>query len=149
MNTPPKTVVLVEDDPRLREHLVKLLEIPTDIRCLYAVSSAEEALKRIPAEQPDVILMDINLPGMSGIDCTRELRSKLKKIEIVMLTAYDEEDNIFRALKEGASGYLLKSSTPEEIFEAIRDVHSGGAPVLQPHRAQGRSPLQAGASSRG
>ncbi len=128
MKTTPKTVVLVEDDPRLREHLLKLLDIPTDIRCLYAVSSAEEALKKIPADRPDVVLMDINLPGMSGIDCTRELRSSMIKTEIVMLTAYDEEDNIFRALKEGASGYLLKTSTPEEIFDAIRDVHSGGAP---------------------
>ena len=72
--------------------------------------------------------MDIHLPGISGIDCIYELKRKVPRMEIVMLTAYEEEDNIFRALKEGASGYLLKSSTPEDIFNAIRDVYSGGAP---------------------
>lgn len=123
-----KTVVLVEDDPRLRGQLLKLLEIPEDIVCLFSVSSGEEALERIPASHADVALMDINLPGVSGIDCIRELKEKSPGLEIVMLTAYDEEDNIFRALKEGASGYLLKSSKPEDIFNAIRDVHSGGAP---------------------
>lgn len=87
------------------------LEAP--ITCLCAVSSAEEALVRVPKYQPDVVLMDINLPGISGIDCIRELKSKLPRLEVVMLTAYEEEDNIFRALKEGASGYLLKSSTPD------------------------------------
>ncbi len=123
-----KSVVLVEDDPRLREQLVRLLGTPDDIVCLFSVSSGEEALERIPSSGADVVLMDINLPGASGIDCIRELKEKSPGLEIVMLTAYDEEDNIFRALKEGASGYLLKTSKPEDIFNAIRDVHSGGAP---------------------
>jgi DNA-binding NarL/FixJ family response regulator len=123
-----KTVVVVEDDVRLQEHLIKMLEVPADITCLCAVSSAEEALEKIPAYHPDVVLMDINLPGISGIDCIRDLKKKLPKVEIVMLTAYDVDDNIFRALKEGASGYMLKSSTPEDIYNAIRDVYSGGAP---------------------
>ena len=123
-----KTVVVVEDDFRLQQHLITILELPADIQCLYAVSSAEEALKRIPSNPPNVVLMDINLPGISGIDCIHELKRKVPQLEIVMLTAYEEEDNIFRALKEGASGYLLKSSTPEDIFNAIRDVYSGGAP---------------------
>lgn len=123
-----KTVVVVEDDVRLQEHLIKMLEVPADIACLCAVSSAEEALEKIPAYHPDVVLMDINLPGISGIDCIRDIKKKLPKVEIVMLTAYDVDDNIFRALKEGASGYMLKSSTPEDIYNAIRDVYSGGAP---------------------
>ena len=123
-----KTVVVVEDDARLQKHLMMILDTPADITCLCAVSSAEEALARIPKYQPDVVLMDINLPGISGIDCIRELKSKLPRLEVVMLTAYEEEDNIFRALKEGASGYLLKSSTPDELYNAIRDVYSGGAP---------------------
>jgi len=123
-----KTVVVVEDDARLQQHLIKLLEIPEDITCLGAASSAEEAMERIPKYQPDVVLMDIKLPGISGIDCIRELKRALPSLEVVMLTAYEEEDNIFRALKEGASGYLLKSSTPEDIYNAIRDVYSGGAP---------------------
>jgi DNA-binding NarL/FixJ family response regulator len=123
-----KTVIVVEDDLRLQEHLIKILDKPDDITCLRAVSSAEEALERIPAYRPDVVLMDINLPGISGVDCIRELKKLLPRVEVVMLTAYEEEDNIFRALKEGASGYLLKSSTPEDIYNAIRDVYSGGAP---------------------
>ena len=121
-------MVVVEDDARLQQHLIKLLDLPADITCLCAASSAEEALEKIPKYQPDVVLMDINLPGISGIDCIRELKRKIPRLEVVMLTAYEEEDNIFRALKEGASGYLLKSSTPEDIYNAIRDVYSGGAP---------------------
>lgn len=128
MNSPRKTVVIVEDDPRLQQQLLKILDTPSDIQCLYAVSSAEEALKKIPTEVPDVVLMDIKLPGKSGIDCIHGLKKKLPQLEIVMLTAYEEEDNIFRALKEGASGYLMKTSSPDEIFNAIRDVYSGGAP---------------------
>lgn len=123
-----KTVVIVEDDFRLQQQLVKILEKPADIECLYAVSSAEEAIEKIPVHPPDVVLMDIRLPGISGIDCIHDIKKKVPALEIVMLTAYDEEDHIFRALKEGASGYLLKTSTPDDIFSAIRDVHSGGAP---------------------
>lgn len=127
--TPPqKTVMVVEDDVRLRQHLVRMLEAPPDIACLGAFASAEEALAKLPGYRPDVVLMDINLPGISGIDCLRELRNKLPGLEVVMLTAYEEEDHIFRALKEGAGGYLLKSSTPEDIYNAIRDVSLGGAP---------------------
>jgi DNA-binding NarL/FixJ family response regulator len=125
---PKKTVVLVEDDAPLQRQLIEILAYPADIECLYAVSSAEEALEKIPSQPPDVILMDINLPGKSGVDCIPELKRKLPQVEIVMLTAYEEEDNIFRSLKAGASGYLIKSSTPDEIYDAIRDVQSGGAP---------------------
>lgn len=123
-----KSVIVVEDDIRLQHHLIKILDKQEDITCLCGVSSAEEALEKIPAYRPDVVLMDINLPGISGIDCIRELKKQQPLLEIVMLTAYEEEDNIFKALKEGASGYLLKSSTPEDIYNAIRDVYSGGAP---------------------
>jgi len=123
-----KTVVLVEDDAGLRQQLMRTLALAPDIRCIYAVESAEEAIKKIPLDPPDVILMDIKLPGMSGIACAATLRRKLSRTDIVMLTAYEEDDNIFRALKAGASGYILKSSPPEEIFDAIRDVYSGGSP---------------------
>ncbi|WAC20882.1 response regulator transcription factor [Luteolibacter sp. SL250] len=128
MSEPTKTVVLVEDDVRLQKQLIEILSCSHDIECLYAVSSAEEALEKIPSHPPDVILMDINLPGASGIDCIPELKRKLPGLEIVMLTAYEEEDNLFRALKAGASGYLIKSSDPREIYDAIRDVQNGGAP---------------------
>jgi DNA-binding NarL/FixJ family response regulator len=128
MKNNKKTVVLVEDDFRLQQHLIKILDDSPDIECMHAVSSAEEALEKIPSLDPNVVLMDINLPGISGIDCIRELKRKLPHLEIVMLTAYEEADNIFRSLKEGASGYLLKTSTPDEILDAVRDVQSGGAP---------------------
>ncbi|MDA7537848.1 response regulator transcription factor [Akkermansiaceae bacterium] len=128
MNLDKKTVVLVEDDELLREQLVKILNETKEVEVLIAVSSGEEALEKIPSYSPDVILLDINLPGKSGIDCIRELKQKCSSTEVIMLTAYEEEDNIFNALREGASGYLLKTSTPQELFDAIRDVHSGGAP---------------------
>lgn len=127
-----KTVVIVEDDPQIQEYLIEILKTAGDIACLGAVSSAEEAERKIPAMYPDVILMDINLPGKSGIDCIRELKKSLPKVEIVMLTAYEEEDNIFRALKEGASGYLLKSSNTNDILAAIRDVFAGESPFSGP-----------------
>ncbi|HVE15272.1 MAG TPA: response regulator transcription factor [Chthoniobacterales bacterium] len=123
-----KTVILVEDDVPLQKQLIKMLNGEGDIECLFAVGSAEDALKKIPGHHPDVILMDINLPGMSGIDCLPVIRAQVPNAEILMLTAYEDDDNIFRALKAGASGYLLKSSNADEIFDAIRDVNSGGAP---------------------
>jgi DNA-binding NarL/FixJ family response regulator len=123
-----KTVVIVEDDPGLRNQLVLVLKTAPDIECLYTVSSGEEALRKIPLRPPDVVLMDIKLPGMSGIDCVMPLKRKIPTMEIVMLTIYEDADSIFRALKAGASGYLIKSSHPEALFQAIRDVYSGGAP---------------------
>lgn len=124
---PKKTVVVVEDDTGLRDQLVLVLKSARDIECLYAVNSGEEALRKIPNEPPDVVLMDIQLPGMSGIECVAALKKRLPALEFIMLTVYEDADRIFRALKAGASGYLIKSGPPEKLFEAIRDVHSGGA----------------------
>jgi DNA-binding NarL/FixJ family response regulator len=132
MTRKKKSVVIVEDDLLLQEHLIKILKVAEDITFLGAVSSAEEAEKKIPALYPDVVLMDINLPGKSGIECIRELKNCLPELEVVMLTAYEEEDNIFRALKEGASGYILKSSNSNDIIEAIRDVFAGESPFSGP-----------------
>ncbi|MDB2639308.1 response regulator transcription factor [Akkermansiaceae bacterium] len=123
-----KTVTLVEDDQILRAQLVRILNEAEDLEVIQALTTGEEALQIIPSKPPNVILLDINLPGKSGIECIRKLKSKCPNTEIIMLTAYEEEDNIFNALREGASGYLLKTSTPEELFAAIRDVYSGGAP---------------------
>ena len=127
-----KTVVIVEDDLLLQRHLIEIIKVAEDITCLGAVSSAEEAEQKIPVLQPDVVLMDINLPGKSGIDCLRGLKKCLPNLEVVMLTAYEEEDNIFRALKEGASGYIIKSSDSNHILEAIRDVFAGESPFSGP-----------------
>ena len=123
-----KTIALVEDDILLRDQLIKILNDAPDLEVLLAVSTGEEALEKIPSHSPDVILLDINLPGKSGVECIRKLKKRCPGTEVIMLTAYEEEDNIFNALREGASGYLLKTSSPEELFDAIRDVYSGGAP---------------------
>lgn len=132
MSSIKKTVVIVEDDLPLQQHLIEIIKAAEDISCLGAVSSAEEAEIRIPLLNPDVVLMDINLPGKSGIECIRGLKKILPKLEVVMLTAYEEEDNIFRALKEGASGYIIKSSNSNDILEAIRDVFAGESPFSGP-----------------
>jgi len=124
-----KTVALVEDDPGLRDQLKRILGSAPDIRCVGAFATAEEALKQIPVQRPDVVLMDIRLPGLSGIDCVAKLKKILPELHIVMVTVYEDSDRIFQALKAGANGYLLKSSPPEQLLAAIRDVHAGGAPM--------------------
>jgi DNA-binding NarL/FixJ family response regulator len=142
-----KSVVVVEDDGGLREQLVSVLKSSPDIDCLYAVSTGEEAIRKIPARPPDVVLMDIKLPGISGIDCIIPLKRACPTTEIVMLTIYENTESIFRALKAGASGYLIKSSNPEILFGAIRDVYTGGAPfsshiarkVVQYFQEEGKS----------
>ena len=124
-----KSVVVVEDDRTLRQQIVDILGTASDIRCIGAFSSAEEALKAIPTKAPDVVLMDIKLPGMSGIDCVAKLKRMLPSLQIIMVTIFEDSERIFRALKAGASGYLVKSRPPEQLLEAIRDVHSGGSPM--------------------
>jgi len=123
-----KTVVIVEDDPSLRSELEAMLAKAPDIKCLYAAASGEEALLKIPKYLPDVVLMDIRLPGLSGIDCVKILKKNHPSLEIVMLTIYQDMESIFQALEAGANGYLLKGTASKALFEAIRDVASGGAP---------------------
>jgi DNA-binding NarL/FixJ family response regulator len=127
-----RSVIVVEDDSGLREQLVKILNSAPGIRCVGACPSAEEALRMIPARKPDVVLMDIRLPAMSGIDCVAALKHILPTLQIVMLTVYEDSESIFRALKAGANGYLVKSSPPAKLLEAIVDVSKGGAPMSSP-----------------
>lgn len=124
-----RSVVVVEDDRGLREQLVKILHTASDIKCVGAFASGEEALKKIPAYKPDVVLMDIRLPGMSGIQCVAELKRLNPSLQIIMVTVYEDSDRIFRALKAGANGYLVKSKSAEELLDAVRDVDTGGAPM--------------------
>jgi len=124
-----KTVAVVEDDPRLREQLLQILENIADIKCVVVCNSAEEALKKIPPLAPDVVLMDIKLPKMSGIQCVAELKKQLPETQVIMVTIYEDSDRIFKALKAGASGYLVKSGPPDQLIAAIRDVFAGGAPM--------------------
>jgi DNA-binding NarL/FixJ family response regulator len=124
-----KSVIVVEDDRGLREQLVKVIKSAADITCIGAFSSAEDALPEILARQPDVVLMDIKLPGMSGIDCVTEIKKVIPATQIIMVTVYEDSERIFRALKAGAKGYLVKSGPPSRLLDAIRDVHSGGSPM--------------------
>ena len=124
-----KTVAIVEDDRALRQQFLDILATASDIRCVGAFASAEEALRAIPTKAPDVVLMDIKLPGMSGIDCVAKLKRALPSLQIIMVTVFEDSERIFRALKAGASGYLVKSRPPDQLLGAIRDVHSGGSPM--------------------
>jgi len=122
-------VTVVEDNRGTRESLVELLGRASVVRCVGAHPNGEEALDRIPAEEPDVVLMDINLPRMNGIECVARLKERLPKTQFLMLTTYEESDLIFDSLRRGASGYLLKNTTPAELVQAIEQVHAGGAPM--------------------
>ena len=125
----PTTVAIVEDNKNLREDLADLIASRKGFRCVGAFPSAEEALKSLPAKPADVVVMDINLPKMSGIECTRELKSRLPETEVVMLTMFDDTDLIFAALRAGASGYLLKRAAPTDLLTAIEQVRAGGSPM--------------------
>ena len=123
------TVSIVDDEADLREHIAGYLAAAGNIRCLSAYASAEEALKHLPADQPDVILMDINLGEMDGIECVRRLTVLMPKAQVLMLTVFEDTEQIFRALSAGASGYLLKRLSPKKLLEAIEEVQAGGSPM--------------------
>ncbi|NNC87195.1 MAG: response regulator transcription factor [Akkermansiaceae bacterium] len=122
-------VAVIEDNVPLAKVLEKLVNEMDGARCIGIWQDAEEGLKKIDAFRPDVVLMDIVLPGMSGIQATARLGKELPDVEVIMVTAYDDEDKVFDALKAGASGYLLKEATPDELRRAIIDVWNGGAPM--------------------
>ncbi len=127
-----KTVIVVEDDRGLREQLTKILYTAPDIACIGAYASAENALPAIKEKVPNVVLMDIKLPGMSGIQCVAEIKKSFPAMYVIMVTAYEESERIFHALKAGANGYIIKSDSPDQLLDAIRDVHKGGGPMSIP-----------------
>lgn len=132
MANPPEPIVrvaVVEDKRAFRRGLEAILELAPGIDCVGLHATAEDALREIPRSGAGVVLMDLNLPGISGIDCTRELRGIQPKVQIVMLTIEEDIDRVFAALRAGAAGYLLKSADPGEITDAIRLVASGGSPM--------------------
>ena len=122
-------VAIVEDDDQLRREFTRLVENAGDMTCVGDSSSAEAALTAIPRSSPDVVLMDLNLPGMNGIECTRRLKELRPETQIVMLTSFESNDAIFESLAAGATGYVLKRAPAAEILEAVRDVHAGGSPM--------------------
>lgn len=125
----PIKVAIVEDNAQFSNTLGKVINRAEGFQCVGIFSSAEEALEEIEKNPPDVVLMDINLPGMNGVECVAKLKKILPKTQIVMLTVYEDTDNIFNALKAGATGYLLKRTSKDELLEAIRDVYKGGSPM--------------------
>jgi DNA-binding NarL/FixJ family response regulator len=122
-------VAIVEDNATLRQYLAELIGATPGHKCVCACASAEEALAEIPKNPPDVVLMDIHLPGQSGIVCTARLREKMPELQVIMLTVYKDIKMIFQALKAGACGYILKRADEREILAAIAEVSTGGAPM--------------------
>lgn len=123
---------MVEDSAPEREAIAALLRGTPGFACVGTFPCAEDALKHLPALKPDVVLMDIGLPGISGIECLRRLRTQLPGTRLLMFTVLEDHDRIFQSLKAGATGYLLKKTPPAKILEAIQDLHAGGAPMSGP-----------------
>ena len=122
-------IAIVEDNKVIRESLMEFAQSDPEFRCVCVCATAEEALKVIPKHEPEIVLMDIQLPNMSGIDCLAQLKRLLPSVHIIMVTVYEDTERIFKALRMGACGYLLKRCTPEELIAAIREVRQGGAPM--------------------
>ena len=123
------SVSIVEDDARVRASLAKLIDSTQGFRCVSNHSSAEDALKEIPKFKPNVVLMDINLPGINGVECSRQLKPQMPGTQIIMLTVYQNTEHIFNALAAGATGYMLKQTPPVELLAAIKEVNGGGSPM--------------------
>ena len=123
------SVSIVDDDKGLRDSIASFVNGSAGFRCISAYSSAEAALKGLPADRPDVVLMDINMASMSGIECVQRLKAMAPEIQVVMLTVYEDTDKIFKALSAGATGYLLKRLSPAKLLQAIREVQAGGSPM--------------------
>ena len=125
----PIKVAIVDDDDGIRTSLATLIRRAPALRLVGDYADAEAALKDLPQRTPYVVLMDINLPGMNGVECVHELKSRLPTVQFLMLTVYEDSDSLFNSLKAGASGYLLKRTASARLLEAIRDVHGGGSPM--------------------
>jgi DNA-binding NarL/FixJ family response regulator len=122
-------VAIVEDIREIREGLQTLINMSDGFHCPQVYASGEEALKGLPIHCPDVVLMDINLPGMNGVECVRQVKPLCPATQFIMSTIYEDDENVFESLKAGATGYLLKRTLPARILEAITEVHGGGSPM--------------------
>jgi DNA-binding NarL/FixJ family response regulator len=125
----PIKVCIVEDNAGMRESVSQVLNQAPRLCCTKTYGSAEAALSDLPSQKPDVALVDINLPGMSGIECVAKLKAQLPQLQVLMLTRYEQSDMIFDSIRAGASGYLLKRTSAEELVQAVEQVYSGGAPM--------------------
>lgn len=145
----PISVSLIEDDAEFRQTIEDVIRGAPDLRCVSSHFNGEDALRRLETAQPEVVLVDIKMPHLSGIECVRQLRRQIPALLPIMLTLYADDELIFGSLQAGAVGYLLKRSTPDEIRNAIREVHAGGSPMtpeiarrvaLHFHQPQAASP---------
>ena len=125
----PINVSIVEDSDTLRVTLARVISRAEGFRCVSQYPSAEAALEGLPNDKPEVVLMDINLPGINGVECVRKLKQLLPQTQVIMLTAYEDTENIFNSLAAGAAGYLLKRTKTAELLEGIQDVLKGGSPM--------------------
>src|SRR6201999_1984235 len=123
------SIAIVEDLDEVRDGLKNFLALNDEFNVCGAFKNAEEALLAIPKLQPDIVIMDINLPGMNGIECIRQLRDKNNAVQFMMFTVYENDEKVFEALKAGASGYLLKNTGLDQIAESLRQLHGGGSPM--------------------
>jgi DNA-binding NarL/FixJ family response regulator len=128
-DTMPIRVAIVEDDDGIRTSLATLIRRASTLRLAGDYADAESALREIPRRPPEVVLMDINLPGMNGVECVRQLKAALPAVQFLMLTVYEDSDSLFNSLQAGASGYLLKRTASTRLLDAIHDVHEGGSPM--------------------
>jgi DNA-binding NarL/FixJ family response regulator len=126
---PPIRISIVEDLDEVREGLARFIQVDPELEVIDSFGNAEEAVVAIPRDQPDIVIMDINLPGMSGINCITEIRDKCPATQFMMFTVYENDDKVFQALQAGASGYLLKKTPPSAIIDSIKDLYHGGSPM--------------------
>ena len=125
----PITVAIIEDLDEIREGLRSFIDPDPDFEIVAMAEDADEALKVLPFTQPDIVIMDINLPGMNGIDCIKAVKDECPHTQFMMFTVYENDEKVFQALQAGASGYLLKNASPEQITEALKELHYGGSPM--------------------
>src|SRR6266498_1875674 len=125
----PIKVAVVDDDEGIRTSLAALIRRGPNFRLTGDYPDAETALNEIPRRPPDVVLMDINLPGINGVECVRQLKTAVPSVQVLMLTVYEDNDSLFNSLKAGASGYLLKRTASARLLDAIQEVHTGGSPM--------------------
>lgn len=125
----PISIAIVEDNREIRDGLAVLINGSPGFTCVATYGNGEEALAELPDAPPDVVLMDIRLPKMSGIECVLRLRERRPELQIMMLTMYEDDELVFRSLKAGATGYILKKTPPAELLDAIRNLHNGGSPM--------------------
>ena len=125
----PIKISIVEDLAEVREGLIELILSDRELLVVGSFGDAESAVEKLPALQADIVIMDINLPGMSGIDCIRNIKEKCPSTQFMMFTVYENDEKVLQALQVGATGYLLKRTEPERILECIKELHQGGSPM--------------------